>query len=56
LLKPILLNVVLQDLTLSFFLFFLLFYGWLERCMQAMAMNLSKAELWKNLRSLRKVL
>jgi len=53
LLKPILLNVVLQDLTLSFFL---LFYGWLERCMQAMAMNLSKAELWKNLRSLRKVL
>jgi len=30
--------------------------GWLERCMQAMAMNLSKAELWKNLRSLRKVL
>lgn len=31
-------------------------HGWLERCIQAMAMNLSKAEVWKNLRSLRKVL
>jgi len=30
--------------------------GWLERCMQAMAMNISKAELWNNLRSLRRVL
>jgi len=31
-------------------------HGWLERCMQAMDMNISKAELWNNLRSLRKVL
>jgi hypothetical protein len=30
--------------------------GWLERCMQAMAINLPKAVVWKNLRALRKVL
>lgn len=31
-------------------------HGWLERCMQAMAINLPKAVVWKNLRALRKVL
>ena len=30
--------------------------GWLERCMEALAMNLPKALVWKALRSLRKVL
>ncbi len=30
--------------------------GWLERCMQAMAMNLPKAVVWQNLRALRRVL
>jgi hypothetical protein len=28
-------------------------HGWLERCMQAMAMNLPKALVWKKLRALR---
>ena len=31
-------------------------HGWLERCMQAMAIDLPKAVVWKNLRALRKVL
>lgn len=31
-------------------------HGWLERCMQAMAMNLPKALVWQKLRSLRRVL
>jgi hypothetical protein len=31
-------------------------HGWLERCMQAMAMNLPKALAWQRLRALRKVL
>jgi hypothetical protein len=31
-------------------------HGWLERCMEAMAMDLPKALVWKNLRALRKVL
>jgi len=31
-------------------------HGWLERCMQAMAMELPKALVWKNLRALRRVL
>ncbi|MFI4940426.1 MAG: nucleotidyl transferase AbiEii/AbiGii toxin family protein [Burkholderiales bacterium] len=31
-------------------------HGWLERCMEAMAMNLPKALVWKNLRALRRVL
>ena len=31
-------------------------HGWLERCMEAMAINLPKALVWKKLRSLRKVL
>jgi hypothetical protein len=30
--------------------------GWLERCMQAMAMTLPKAVLWQNIRALRKLL
>jgi len=30
--------------------------GWLERCMEAMAMNLPKALVWKNIRSLRRAL
>jgi Nucleotidyl transferase AbiEii toxin, Type IV TA system len=30
--------------------------GWLERCMQAMAMELPKAAVWKQLRKLRRVL
>jgi hypothetical protein len=30
--------------------------GWLERCMEALAMNLPKALIWKALRSLRRVL
>ncbi|MBT9551302.1 MAG: nucleotidyl transferase AbiEii/AbiGii toxin family protein [Hydrogenophaga sp.] len=30
--------------------------GWLERCMQAMAMTLPKAVLWQKIRSLRKLL
>ncbi|MBW0171521.1 MAG: nucleotidyl transferase AbiEii/AbiGii toxin family protein [Hydrogenophaga sp.] len=30
--------------------------GWLERCMQAMAMTLPKAVLWQNIRALRRVL
>lgn len=30
--------------------------GWMERCMQAMAMDMPKAVLWKSLRSLRRVL
>lgn len=31
-------------------------HGWLERCMQAMAMNLPKAVVWQQLRALRRVL
>lgn len=31
-------------------------HGWLERCMQAMAMNVPKAVVWQRLRVLRKVL
>jgi len=31
-------------------------HDWLERCMEAMAMNLPKALVWKKLRSLRRVL
>ena len=31
-------------------------HGWLERCMQVMAMNLPKAQLWQKLRALRRVL
>lgn len=31
-------------------------YGWLERCMQVMAMDLPKAVVWQRLRALRKVL
>jgi hypothetical protein len=30
--------------------------GWLERCMQAMAMSLPKALLWQNICALRKLL
>ena len=30
--------------------------GWLERCMQVMAMNLPKAVLWQKIRSLRRLL
>ena len=30
--------------------------GWLERCMQAMAMDMPKAVLWQKIRSLRQVL
>ena len=30
--------------------------GWLERCMQVMAMNLAKAQLWQKVRALRRVL
>ena len=29
--------------------------GWLERCMQVMAMNMPKAVLWQKIRSLRQV-
>ncbi|APW43596.1 nucleotidyl transferase AbiEii/AbiGii toxin family protein [Rhodoferax saidenbachensis] len=29
--------------------------GWLERCMQAMAMQMPKAVLWKNVRALRRI-
>jgi hypothetical protein len=28
-------------------------HGWLERCMQAMAMTLPKAVLWQKIRALR---
>ena len=31
-------------------------HGWLERCMQVMAMNLPKALVWQRLRALRRVL
>ena len=31
-------------------------HGWLERCMQVMAMHLPKAVVWKHIRKLRKVL
>lgn len=31
-------------------------HGWLERCIQAMAMNLPKAVVWRQLRKLRRVL
>lgn len=31
-------------------------HGWLERCMQAMAMTLPKAVLWQKIRALRKLL
>ena len=31
-------------------------HGWLERCMQAMAINLPKALVWQKLRALRRVL
>ena len=31
-------------------------HGWLERCMQAMAMYLPKAVVWQQLRKLRRVL
>lgn len=31
-------------------------HGWLERCMQAMAMTLPKAVLWQKIRTLRKLL
>lgn len=31
-------------------------HGWLERCMQAMAMNLPKSLVWQKLRALRRVL
>ena len=31
-------------------------HGWLERCMQVMAMNLPKAVVWQQLRKLRRVL
>ena len=31
-------------------------HGWLERCMQALAMNLPKALVWQKLRALRRVL
>lgn len=30
--------------------------GWLERCMEAMAMNVPKAQVWQNIRALRRVL
>jgi hypothetical protein len=30
--------------------------GWLERCMQVMAIHIPKAVLWKKIRSLRRVL
>ena len=30
--------------------------GWLERCMQAMAMQMPKAVLWQKVRALRRVL
>ena len=31
-------------------------HGWLERCMQAMAMTMPKAVLWQKVRALRRVL
>jgi hypothetical protein len=31
-------------------------HGWLERCMQAMAMTLPRAVLWQKVRALRKLL
>lgn len=31
-------------------------HGWLERCMQTMAMSLPKAVVWQRLRALRRVL
>jgi hypothetical protein len=31
-------------------------HGWLERCMQVMAMNLPKAAVWQQLRKLRRIL
>jgi hypothetical protein len=31
-------------------------HGWLERCIQVMAMNLPKAQLWQKVRALRRVL
>ena len=31
-------------------------HGWLERCMQVMAIQLPKAQLWQNVRALRRVL
>jgi hypothetical protein len=31
-------------------------HGWLERCMQAMAMTLPRAVLWQKIRALRKLL
>jgi hypothetical protein len=31
-------------------------HGWLERCMQTLAMNLPKAQLWQKIRALRRVL
>ena len=31
-------------------------HGWLEHCMQALAINLPKALVWKHLRALRRVL
>lgn len=30
--------------------------GWLERCMESMAMNAPKAQVWQNIRALRRVL
>ena len=30
--------------------------GWLDRCMQAMAMTMPKAVLWQKVRALRRVL
>lgn len=30
--------------------------GWLERCMQVMAMDMPKAVLWQKVRNLRRVL
>jgi hypothetical protein len=31
-------------------------HGWLERCMEAMAMTMPKAVLWQKIRALRRVL
>jgi len=31
-------------------------HGWLERCMQTLAMSLPKAQLWQKMRALRRVL
>jgi hypothetical protein len=30
--------------------------GWIDRCMQAMAMNMPKAVLWQKIRGLRRVI